>query len=60
MSELYATHGGWVILAILVIAITLTATIYSFWRRRYIDGSGPRKGTAANPDKVKRENPPDH
>jgi uncharacterized membrane protein affecting hemolysin expression len=51
-------HQSWVALALLVLVVVVLATIYSFWRRRFVD-SGPRKGTAANPSQVKRDNPPD-
>lgn len=52
-----AGQHTWVAYALLIIAVVVLATIYSFWRRRYMDG-GPRKGTAANPAQVKRDNPP--
>lgn len=50
-------HARWIFSALLVIGITLALTIYSFWRKRYMD-SGPKKGQAANPEKVRRQNPP--
>lgn len=59
MSHFIETHSAWVLLAILVIIVTLLATVYSFWRKRFLD-KGPRKGEAANPAKVKMQNPPDH
>lgn len=58
MTLFMRTHSAWVLLAILVIVITVMATVYSFWRKRYID-NGPRKGEAANPARVKLQNPPD-
>jgi hypothetical protein len=57
MSGLTAGEHSWVVIALAVVVMVLLATIYSFWRRRFID-NGPRKGTAANPEKVKRDNPP--
>lgn len=59
MPQFIQTHSAWVLLAILVVIVTLLATIYSFWRKRFVD-RGPRKGEAANPAKVKMQNPPDH
>lgn len=50
-------HARWIFSALLIIGITLALTIYSFWRKRYID-SGPKKGQAAHPSKVRQENPP--
>lgn len=58
MTLLMRTHSAWVLLAILVIVITVLATVYSFWRKRFVD-DGPRKGEAANPTRVKLQNPPD-
>lgn len=52
-----AEQHSWVALALVVIVVVLLATIYSFWRRRFVD-NGPRKGTAADPTQVKRDNPP--
>jgi hypothetical protein len=52
-----AGEHSWVALALAVVVVVLLATIYSFKRRRFID-SGPRKGVAANPTQVKRDNPP--
>ena len=58
MPGFTAGQHSWVALALLVLVVVVLATVYSFWRRRFID-SGPRKGTAANPSQVKRDNPPD-
>lgn len=58
MSNLYQEHGVLTVLALLIITITVLATVYSFWRKRFID-NGPRKGEAANPAKVRRQNPSD-
>lgn len=58
MSQLYQEHGASVLLAIVVIVITLLATMYSFWHKRFMD-RGPRKGEAANPAKVRQQNSPD-
>lgn len=40
----------------IVVAVVLTVRVLS--RRRNLE-RGPEKGTAANPDKVRRQNPPD-
>ena len=40
-----------------LILLTLALTIYVF-RRRWFD-RGYKKGEAANPDEVRRQNPPD-
>jgi hypothetical protein len=46
-------------LGLLAIAVTVLVTIYVFSRKRHLD-NGPRKGEAADPGKVARQNPPDH
>jgi uncharacterized iron-regulated membrane protein len=38
--------------------ITVALTIYIFWGRRFFE-RGYKKGTARNPARVRRENPPD-
>jgi hypothetical protein len=58
MLRLYQEHDTVLLLVALVIAITLAATIYSFWRKHFIY-HGPRKGEAVDPEKVKQQNPPD-
>jgi hypothetical protein len=57
MSAFEPTQHSWVGLALVIVAIVLLATIYVFRRRRF--ENGPRKGTAADPGQVKRDNPPD-
>jgi hypothetical protein len=47
-------HFGYVI-ALLILALALTAWVF---RKRLFD-RGYRKGQAANPERVKRQNPPD-
>ena len=54
MQEFFTQYFGPVVL-LLVIAIALT--VYLFRKRRF--DRGYRKGTAANPQAVKRENAPD-
>jgi len=49
------THAMWILLGVTLVVITLLATMYCFSRRRNFE-DGPRKGEAANPGKVKREN----
>jgi len=59
MREAFFEHSGWLMLAGTALVITLVLTLLMFWRNRYID-RGPRKGVAAHPAQVKRDNPPDH
>jgi cbb3-type cytochrome oxidase subunit 3 len=47
-------HFGYVI-ALVILGIALTVWVF---RKRLFD-RGYRKGQAANPDRVRRENPPD-
>lgn len=54
MQEFFSTYFGPVLL---LIALALGLTIVVF-RKRLFD-RGYRKGRAANPSQVKRENPPD-
>lgn len=44
--------------ALLLVALTGVVTAVVFWRRRSF-ARGPRKGTAADPATVRRQNPPD-
>lgn len=61
MTTFLRANLPWVILAVAVLAIVLTATIYSFWNKRYIDTDkylkqgGPREGEAANAQQVRRD-----
>ena len=52
-------HFGWVAFAAAVILLVLGLTIFTFKRRGYV-GRGAQKGEAANPARVRRQNPPDH
>jgi hypothetical protein len=54
LQEFFSQYFGPVLL---LIGLALALTIYVFRRRRF--DRGYRKGTAANPGAVKRENPPD-
>jgi len=49
---------GYLTWALLFLALTLVCTAWVFYRKRGMD-RGPRKGVAANPEKVRRQNPPD-
>ena len=50
---------GVIFAVVILLAVTaLGATIYLFRRRRF-DAQGFEKGTAADPDRVRRQNPPD-
>jgi hypothetical protein len=44
-----------VVVSLVVLALVLTAVVF---RKRWFE-RGPQKGEAADPSKVKRENPPD-
>lgn len=57
MSTLQAFFGEYFWPVILLIAVALALTVYIFRRRKF--DAGYRKGQAANPEKVRRENPPD-
>lgn len=54
LQEVFSQYFGPILL---LIALAVGLTIYLF-RRRRLD-RGYRKGTAANPKAVKRDNPPD-
>jgi hypothetical protein len=54
MQEFFGEHLG-VVLALIAIALALTIVVF---RRRLFD-RGYRKGEAANPERVKSQNPPD-
>jgi hypothetical protein len=49
------THAMWILIGVSLVVIALLATMYSFSRRRNFE-DGPRKGEAANPSEVKRQN----
>lgn len=55
LQEFFGQYFGPVLL---LIAVAFALTIYLFRRRRF--DRGYRKGVAANPQAVKRENAPDH
>lgn len=54
MQEFFSQYFGPVLL---LLALAIGLTIYLFRRRRF--DKGYRKGTAADPHQVRRENPPD-
>jgi uncharacterized protein HemX len=54
MQEFFSQYFGPVLL---LLALAIGITVYLFRKRRF--DRGYRKGTAANPQEVKRENPPD-
>ncbi len=57
MEQLQAYFGDNLGLVLALIAVALALTIFVF-RRRFFD-RGYRKGSAANPSQVKRDNPAD-
>lgn len=57
MDEMLAFFGEHFQLVLILIVLTIALTIFVF-RKRLFD-RGYRKGEAARPDEVKRENPPD-
>lgn len=54
MSEFFQQYFGAVLV---LIALAIALTIYVFRKRKF--ERGYRKGSAANPVRVKRDNPPD-
>lgn len=56
MREFFGHYFG-IILILLGVALVLTAIV--FRKRLFERGTVPRKGKAADVDKIKRENPPD-
>jgi hypothetical protein len=54
MRAFFGQYFG-VVLILVVLALALTAVVF---RKRWFE-RGPRKGEAADPSRVKRENPPD-
>ncbi|MGH8178087.1 MAG: hypothetical protein ACREV5_17670 [Steroidobacter sp.] len=54
MQQFFGEHFT-MILALIALAIALTLFVF---RKRWFD-RGYRKGDAANPERVKRQNPPD-
>jgi hypothetical protein len=57
MGTMFDFFGEYFIPTLLLIALAIGLTIYLFRRRRF--DRGYRKGSAADPRQVKRENPPD-
>ncbi len=57
MGTMLDFFGEYFVPTLVLIALALALTIYLFRRRRF--DRGYRKGGAANPQRVKRENPPD-
>jgi hypothetical protein len=57
MSTMLEFFREYFVPTLLLIALALGLTIYVFRRRRF--DRGYRKGSAADPSQVKRENPPD-
>jgi hypothetical protein len=54
MRAFFGQYFG-VVLTLIVLALVLTALVF---RKRWFE-RGPQKGEAADPSRVKRENPPD-
>lgn len=59
MNAFIQQHLGWVVLAGIALLITLLLTLYVFSRKSDV-GRGMEKGQAANPERVRRQNPPNH
>lgn len=57
MDIMMRLFGEYFVPVLVLIALAIVLTIYVFRRRRF--DRGYRKGTAANPRQVKRQNPPD-
>jgi hypothetical protein len=57
MQELFTFFSENLLLAIVMIGLALALTIFVFKRRKF--DPGYRKGEAADPAQVKRQNPPD-
>ena len=57
MSTMLDFFGEYFIPTLVLIALAIVLTVYVFRRRRF--DRGYRKGTAADPHQVKRENPAD-
>lgn len=57
MGTMLDIFGGYFVPTLLLIALAVGLTIFLFRRRRF--DRGYRKGKAADPRRVKRENPPD-
>ena len=57
MGTMQDMFGEYFTIGMVLIALAIALTIYMFRRRRF--DRGYRKGKAADPRQVKRENPPD-
>lgn len=57
MGTMLEFFGEYFVPTLVLIGLALALTIYVFRRRRF--DRGYRKGQAADPRQVKRENPPD-
>lgn len=58
MQTMQEFFGQYFVPILALIGIAIGLTMYVFMRRRF--DRGYRKGTAADPGQVRRENPPDH
>jgi len=58
MQSLQDFFGQYFVPILVLIGIAIGLTMYVFGRRRF--DHGYRKGTAADPRQVRRDNPPDH
>lgn len=58
MNDFLQQHLGWVVLAGVALLAALLLTLRVFARKE-VD-HGMEKGQAANPERVRRQNPPDH
>ncbi len=58
MGEWIQSNLPALLLVAVGIAVAVFLTVRTLSRRRNLD-RGPEKGTAANPQRVKRQNPPD-
>jgi hypothetical protein len=56
MSSMQDFFGQYFVPVLVLVALAIALTIYVFRRRRF--DRGYRKGVAANPRQVRRENPP--
>jgi hypothetical protein len=57
MEPLIAFFGEYLVPLLFLIALAVALTVYIFRRRKF--DRGYRKGSAANPREVRRQNPPD-
>ena len=57
MQTMQEFFGQYFVPVVVLIALAIALTVYIFRRRRF--DRGYRKGTAADPRQVRRENPPD-